>query len=1093
MLPKHLSLNSLGGEFTELKTAITRGEKTAVFSAIGNARYHISAGLEKFFLLVTSDSVSARKAQEILKGYCEKEVVYIPEGGGVRLKGKPIKSLSDTERFSALTKILTGGASGAVVSAEALLQYLPSAEHFSSLIVSLNKNQTINRDKLISLFINAGYKRESAVQETGDFSVKGEIVDIWALGEDLPVRLEFFDDIVESVRYFAPESMTGVKEISEITISPIALSTANAPQCTLFDYLNKSAVIALDETVQIYEKIKAFYLSHITRIKNLTEAGEEIDYELSLVPTPDKIAGDIRDYAVLGFQNITSGNLFYKPSKIFSIKALPVTRYAINRDALVRDIKNALILGGRVIIFAGNLGGANALYNFFLENDLKAVLSETGGEDGEFLIVKKYISGGFIYPQNKITVIGTDDIIRREAPKAKSLKEKRGAFITPVKGDFVVHETHGIGISEGVVQIESGGNLRDYYVIKYKGEDRLYIPVDQLDTVEKYTGGGKPEIHAIGGKEFARIKERVKKSVKALAVDLLSLYEKRLSGRGYKYQQDTVWQKELEDSFEFNETEDQLRAIAEIKSDMESGKVMDRLLAGDVGFGKTEVAIRAIFKTVIEGRQSAILSPTTILTQQHYNTLKKRFGDFGIKIDVLSRFMSKNYISSALERIKSGETSVIVATHRLLSKDVSFKDLGLLVLDEEQRFGVEHKEKIKALKTNVNVLALSATPIPRTLHMALSGIRDISVLETPPVNRQPIETFVCEYSEALVKDAVLRELSRGGQVFVLYNRVQTIENFYNRLRDFLPSEAKIIYAHGQLESGELEDRILKFYNKEANVLISTTIIENGIDLPSANTLIVVDSDSLGLSELYQLRGRVGRSDALAYAYFTVREGKVLTENAGKRLDALLSHTELGSGFKIAMQDLEIRGAGNVLGREQHGNMEKVGYDLYVKLLNESMDELNNTSARKRREAEILVDGDVSLPNNYIENAGERVRFYKKTASLTSQDELSEFLITLKDAYGEPSESVLALLAVGLIKNLAMEIDIKRVIAKKDALSLIFYDFSVLKNESVMNALSKFQKTAVLTPLNPPSILFENKTNSLKARLETLLNFLLACN
>jgi transcription-repair coupling factor (superfamily II helicase) len=452
--------------------------------------------------------------------------------------------------------------------------------------------------------------------------------------------------------------------------------------------------------------------------------------------------------------------------------------------------------------------------------------------------------------------------------------------------------------------------------------------------------------------------------------------------------------------------------------------------------------------------------------------------------------MPSDYLQEAIERVKTGETSIVAATHRLLSKDVVFKDLGLLVLDEEQRFGVEHKEKIKTLKTNVNVLSLSATPIPRTLHMALSGIRDISTLETPPQNRLPVETYVTEYSEALVKDAVNRELLRGGQVFILYNRVESIVSFYKRMLEILPENAKVIYAHGQMESGELEERIRAFYDKEANVLVSTTIIENGIDLPDANTLIVIDSDLLGLSELYQLRGRVGRSYNLAYAYFTVREGKILTENAEKRLDALLRNTELGSGFKIAMRDLEIRGAGNVLGREQHGNMEKVGYDMYVKLLNESMAEIKGEGETIKRETDVIADGDVSLPADYILNAEERVKFYKKTASISSFDELNEFKDTLKCAYGKVPEGVLNLLSIGLIKNLAKEVGVSRIVATKEGLAVNFYNVSAIKDERVLAALSSHPKDSVLSPANPPSVIFNNNGKTQAGRLELLLSFFL---
>lgn len=1141
MLPTVFHLDKLGGSFARFAEAVREGKYSAVFEATQNARYHLTGALGNFFLLITPDRISAKAARDVLADYTGGDVVLIPEKEDVLLNVQAYLSGALAEKMGALTKLHLGRARGAVISAEGLTQFFPKRELFAESLIALKKGEETAVDTLAERLARCGYRKEDIVAEAGSFSLRGDILDVWAVGSDLPVRVEFFGDTIESIRLFAPESMLSVRGIDEIIISPksdiiipqtleegilkrlISLKrtagkrlqeiagemeeklTLNASDPalqwllpfmqevlgTVFDYLPRDAVVAFDEIKAVDDKLKLYLNAHAVRVKSLAEAGEVSSAHKESLVTRERIYREAKDKILVAYQQLISSNPVFDPEAIFKLKALPAAKYSYNYPALVGDIRGMLQNGARIFLYTGNESAAASLKDYLNENDLAARISETGEDAGEILLIPKRIARGFIYPQAHLMIAGTDDLMRRtDAPK-KTLNRKKREFLTPLKGDYVVHDLHGIGMSEGIVQVDTKDGKRDYYVVLYKGGDRLYLPVDQMDSLEKYTGGGAPALHKLGGKEFERIKERVRNSVKTLAIDLLSLYEKRLKKGGHVYQPDTVWQRELEESFPFTETDDQLTAIAEIKEDMESGKVMDRLLCGDVGFGKTEVAVRAIFKTIMEGKQAAILAPTTILCQQHFNTVSERFSQFGIQVDVLSRFVSHDYIKGALERIKSGKTSVVVATHRLLSKDVVFHDLGLLVLDEEQRFGVEHKEKIKVLKTNINVLALSATPIPRTLHMSLSGIRDISTLETPPANRLPVETYVLEYSDALLLDAARRELARGGQVFILYNQVRTIEKYYTHVQELLGSDASVIYAHGQMESYELEERIRAFYNKEANVLVATTIIENGIDLPDANTLIVVDADKLGLSALYQLKGRVGRSYNLAYAYFTVREGKVLTANAEKRLDALLSHTELGAGFKIAIEDMEIRGAGNVLGREQHGNMEKVGYDMYCRLLSESIGELKGVLPKPKREVEILADGDISLPKEYITDGSQRVKFYKEVAALATLEEETALLIRLTDVYGKPPVPVRCLATVGLIKNLAGALGVKKVTATGEGLALHFYDSGVFTNEKVFAALDTYKESAVLMPADPPMILFDNKNKTQAARLTLIKEFLLS--
>lgn len=1140
MLPSRFSPSRLGKVYQKLIGAIDDGANVSVFYCSQNARYHLASVAGHFFVYVTPDRLSARRAVEILNEYSSKKVVLIPERDDLLINSAVNLSPSIAERTLALTEILCGEVSGAVISIEGLMQYFPSPELFLESIVKIKKGMEIDVDVLASKLVVGGYSYVSQVLSPGEFSRRGDVFDVWSTGQELPTRIEFFGDEVESLRTFAPETMLSIRELNEVVISPKSdilvsqslakeiitklstmrkkvgkrtaeiIDTINArlevnpsdpsliwalpfmkKECAgLLDYLPDDAIVILDEPKAIDDKLKLQRNAHVTRVKSFVEAGEALENHKESIIARESLYENILKRRILGFQQITSANPIFEPGAIFNVKSLALPKYSSNYQALLEDVRTSTINGTQVLIYAGNEGASKTLQKFFFDNGVAVRITSNPEDTYPVLLLPERISRGFTCPSAKVTLIGTDDVIKKVELKKKSNERKRQVFVMPEKGDYVVHEKYGIGLSEGLMTLTTSLGTRDYFCILYRGGDKFYLPVDRMDEVDKYTGGGHPVLHKIGGKEFERVKQRVKASIREMAFDLVKLYEKRLRAKGYKYSADTPWQQELEEAFPFEETDDQLIAISEIKEDMERGKIMDRLLCGDVGFGKTEVALRAIFKTIIEGKQAVFLSPTTILCQQHYNTLQERFKPFGIKIDMLSRFVSQSDIKSALKRIESGETNVIVATHRILAKDVVFNDLGLLVLDEEQRFGVEHKEKIKVLKNDVNVLSLSATPIPRTLHMAMSGIRDISTLETPPKNRLPVETYVVECSDALIKDACEREIARGGQVFILYNRVQSIEKFHGEIQELLGGNISVSYAHGQMDEMELAKRLKDFYDKESDVLIATTIIENGIDIPDANTLIVIDADKLGLAELYQLRGRVGRSNTLAYAYFTVKEGKVLTENAEKRLDALFRYTELGSGFKIAMQDLEIRGAGNVLGAEQHGNMEKVGYDTYCKLLKECVDEVQGKAPTIAKDVEINVSGDMTLPKDYVKENSARVAFYKRTATISSYEEYEDFKREMLDIYGVLPRSVENLINVGLIKNLARKIGAVRVVATEDGMGLHFDDGSIYGNEGVFRAISEFSKESLLSPTNPPVIIFDNRKKTVESRIALLRNFLI---
>ena len=657
-----------------------------------------------------------------------------------------------------------------------------------------------------------------------------------------------------------------------------------------------------------------------------------------------------------------------------------------------------------------------------------------------------------------------------KSSQPKRIRRKRGdMFTAPEIGQYAVHEKHGIGKITGTQKIETTDGIKEYISIEYKGGDMLYVPVEQMDILSKYVGQDNPSLSKIGGAEFERIKERVRQSIKKMAFDLKELYAERSKKKGYRFPENTVMMQEFEDAFEYEETPDQLSSIAEIKADMCSDKVMDRLLCGDVGYGKTEVALRAAYLCVLGGKQAAIMCPSTILSEQHYNTACARFADFGVRVEKLNRFKTPKEQQNTLKRLANGDIDLIIGTHRLLSDDVKFYDLGLLVLDEEQRFGVEHKEKIKHIKNDIDCLTMTATPIPRTLHMSLSGIRDISTINTPPQKRMPVQTYVVEETETLIRDACVRELSRGGQVFILYNRVETISTFAGKIAEIVP-EGKVCYAHGRMDKDLLEGNMMAFYRGEKNILVTTTIIENGIDLPNANTIIVIDADRLGISQLYQLRGRVGRSSRLAQAYFTFKPEKVMTSDASARLKAIMQFTELGSGFKIAMRDLEIRGAGNVLGAEQHGHMDKVGYELYSKMLKEEI------SGESSASVELDIKATAYIPENYIESPAGRMDCYKQIAEIRTAKDYNRVYLSIEENYGKLPKEVLSLLTIAVLKAYASRFAVAKIGVSAKEAYLEFASLQALGNKKLNGAMDAYSSEIQVSMTNLPRINFRPQSN-----------------
>ena len=683
------------------------------------------------------------------------------------------------------------------------------------------------------------------------------------------------------------------------------------------------------------------------------------------------------------------------------------------------------------------------------------------------------IKKGYEYPMLKFVVISESDIFGGEKKKKKRKRiyegEKIASFTDLNIGDYVVHESHGLGIYRGIEKIEVDKTEKDYIKIEYAGGGNLYILATQLEQIQKYAGAGakKPKLNKLGGQEWNKTKSRVRGAVKEIAEDLVKLYAVRQNEQGFAFGPDTVWQKEFEEMFPFEETEDQDLAIAATKADMESTKIMDRLICGDVGYGKTEIAIRAAFKAVQDGKQVAFLVPTTILAQQHYNNFVQRMKDFPVNIDLLCRFRSSAEQKKTIEKLKKGQVDIIVGTHRLLSKDVVYKDLGLLIIDEEQRFGVAHKEKIKQLKTNIDVLTLTATPIPRTLHMSLIGIRDMSVLEEPPMDRVPIQTYVMEYNEELVREAISRELARGGQAYFVYNRVREIADVATKIAELVP-EANVAYAHGQMKETELENIMYRFINGEIDVLVSTTIIETGLDISNVNTMIIHDADNMGLSQLYQLRGRVGRSNRTAYAFLMYKRDKMLKEVAEKRLAAIKEYTELGSGFKIAMRDLEIRGAGSLLGERQHGHMEAVGYDLYCKMLNEAVKEAKGIAVEESFDTSIDIVIDAYIPMGYIPNELQKLDIYKRIADIETQEETEEMTEELIDRFGDPPKSVENLLYIAKIKSMAHRLYFTEVAQKGESVRFTLYEKARIDVAKIPELVAAYGQKVTFTadPKNP---------------------------
>lgn len=816
----------------------------------------------------------------------------------------------------------------------------------------------------------------------------------------------------------------------------------------LLDYFDPDdTLLIFDELTRCVERGKQTELEFSESMKHRLEKGYILPGQMKELFLEKEIIGKCQQFSAVALAALDAKPNGFKQQGVFGIHVKSVNAYNSSFELLVKDLKNYKKNHYKVVLLSGSRSRAKRLAEDLLNEGLSSFYTEDYDHElleGQIMVCYGKVRRGFEYPILQFAVITETDIFGGEKKKKKRHRtyegEKIQNFTDLNVGDYVVHENHGLGIYKGIEKIEVDKILKDYIKIEYAGGSNLYILATQLEMIQKYAGkdAKKPKLNRLGGQEWTKTKTKVRGAVKEIAGDLVKLYALREEKNGFVYGPDTVWQREFEELFPFEETQDQELAIEDTKRDMESTKIMDRLICGDVGYGKTEVAIRAAFKAVQEGKQVAYLAPTTILAQQIYNTFSQRMKDFPVRVDLMCRFRTPAEMKKTVEGLKKGQVDIVVGTHRILSKDVEFKDLGLLVIDEEQRFGVAHKEKIKQLKTNVDVLTLTATPIPRTLHMSLIGIRDMSVLEEPPMDRLPIQTYVLEYNEEMVREAINRELARDGQVFYVYNKVKDIDDITTKIQALVP-EANVAFAHGQMKERELEKIMYRFINGEIDVLVSTTIIETGLDISNVNTMIIHDADNMGLSQLYQLRGRVGRSNRTAYAFLMYRRNKMLKEVAEKRLAAMKEYSELGSGFKIAMRDLEIRGAGNLLGAEQSGHMEAVGYDLYCKMLNEAVKEAKGVEVEDRFETSVDINTNAYIPPTYISNELQKLDIYKRIAGIETEEEAEEMLEELIDRFGEPPKSVQNLLTIARLKFLAHSLYMKEVSQKGNDLKLIMYE------------------------------------------------------
>ena len=1120
-------INTLTGEnFAKIKEATRAKKSCSAFGVQYSLKAPIASMCSDNILYIVSDYISATKAQEYFETLGKNVSIFVANTDCFLYK-KAQSSTNNIMRIKTLFNMFTNKENVIIATADSLFSPCVDPEVFANCIIHVKVGQTLSPKLLARQIADCGYAKTDFATEAGLFSVRGEVLDIFAINYNHAIRIDYFDDQIESIKVL-DENGKATQNLSSVSICPysnLLLSSEEETEIltklenmktrefsdineqtifnaqvedlinkisngdrsfnqdcvfslacrpySLFDYINATGrdyVYFIDEAKFIYDTLYAADKENTTRIKELSSANTLIADKKYAVNSLDSILNGFKTLTGVAFQKITNANKFFSPKMVVDFDSKPVSKYIRDTAGLAKDIEIWQQNGFKIYLLAQ-------------KNNVEQLYKNLDSHDADIKIIKgSYIEksgiyainypNGFILPHERIVFIANYDLFAKQNPTNKLSSGREDVFSVPKVGDYVVHAVHGIGVCEGVTQLSGTLGTKDYVVVRYRDGDKLYVPTTQMNLLDRFSGGDTPKkLSKIGGQEFEKVKQKVKENVKKLAFDLVAFYAKRDKLKGFPFSIDNMVQKEFENSFAYTETQDQLTSIAEIKKDMQSGKVMDRLLCGDVGFGKTEVAMRAAFKAVLDNKQVAFLAPTTILSQQHYNTCVKRMQEFGVNVEVLNRFKTAKETKDILKRLSEGKIDILCSTHRALSDDVVFKDLGLIVLDEEQKFGVNDKEKLKTKHPNVDVLTLSATPIPRTLHMSLSGIRDISVISTPPSQRLPVNTYVTEFSESLVRDAITREKNRGGQTFILFNRVEKIYDFAAKIRQIVP-DCKILVGHGQMPANLLEQVVYDFYSGKADVLICTTIMENGIDIENANTLIVCDADRFGLSQLYQIRGRVGRGSKMAYAYFTYEYNKVLTEEAYKRLEAISEFTEFGSGFKLAMRDLEIRGSGNVLGAEQHGFLQKVGYDMYAKLLSQAVAEARGEKVEEKTETQMKININAFVPESYISSSEQRMIAYKKISAIASEQDVRDVAHELETKLGKLPTEVKNLIDIAYLKNLASNLKIVEILCTNNQAYLQFEKREHIMDSSRLgNAIYKFNNHCALDLSENPKIKF----------------------
>lgn len=1066
--------------------------------------------------VVSESAVKARAFTEELQNAGVARAYTYPEEELQFFKTDSTISPVSRQRLAVLQEVYAGGTMVVSTTLSALKRRIVPPRRYAESVVTLAVDTSVSEEEVIRKLVAMRYVRTTSVEHAGEFSVRGDILDVFPPASKLPYRIEFFDTDIERIHSFEVETQRSVDPHEKILLTPaenllftdadckdvlsrmrVDLKQAEAvakkhhlhpnldkfyhlmdeletnnhvsnpdlaeaylnddSTAGLMDYLPDDAVIVLDDISRILETEKRRDALALDTYTTLAEQSEILKAHLSHRLTITDVYEALGAYALVNLTQILKSVREFTPDALLQIRSMEAenfnNRWSEFTDALHWSQKQKK----KIVLAVGS--GKEALAERLLASDI-LFTNETPRtrfkdiKDGEILLSSLSLGHGFLLPDGNLHIISRTEIFGKEKKRKAVRRPRRKSDLLNYQdlapGDYVVHEIYGIGEFLGTETIEYDGLKKDFIKISYKGADALYVPTDEMDLVTKYIGSGgpKPRISSLGGSEWKRSKEKARKAVDAIAEDLLELYAKRSKVKGHAFAADSPWQQEFEESFLYEETPSQLRAAEEIKADMESSKPMDRLLCGDVGYGKTEVALRAAFKAVMDGKQVAFLAPTTILVQQHYQTMMDRFLSYPMRIEFLSRFKSAEKQKAVVKQIRQGSVDIVVGTHRLLSKDIQFKNLGLLIVDEEQRFGVKDKEKMKKIKENVDVLTLSATPIPRTLQLSLTGIRDMSLLEEPPEERYPTISYVMETDPVVLRDAIRRELDRNGQVYVVHNRVHDIHFAYERLRALVP-EARIVVAHGQMSIRELENVMEQFVSGEADILLATTIIETGMDIANVNTLIVEQADRMGLSQLYQLKGRIGRSDCQSYAYFTYDRSKVLSEISEKRLKAIRDFTEFGSGYKIAMRDLELRGAGNLLGESQSGHIESIGYELYVRMLEEAVSRAKG-EAKTVHAGDINVDVKVSafIPDEYIPQSSDKIMMYRQIASIENEEEYSKIVEELLDRFGDPPESVENLLDIALIKRWASDLGFSRIKETKEAIELRYEKFEQFSVEQL---------------------------------------------